>query len=102
MITKPFPDDLWIVSWMVVGFFSAWSGVVRYLMDHPTGKWSCAGMISQVVISGFTGFLGGFYAYEYNYSGVMTIAMAGVSGTFGGSLLRWLWLRFIRQGEKPY
>ncbi|CAI1221181.1 phage holin family protein [Serratia quinivorans] len=103
ILPKPVPDDGQTFLWLIVGVFSAWGGVVRYLMDSQTsGKhWSWSGVLSQVVISGFTGFLGGFYGYEQNYSQLMTLALAGISGSLGSELLRWLWQRVFQiRGKK--
>lgn len=95
ILPRPFPDEFQSLSWGIVGIFSAWGGIVRYLMDNPPGKYSCKEMCYQIAISGFTGFLGGFYAYEHNYSSVMILATSGVSGSFGGSLLKWIWQRIF-------
>ena len=85
------------LSWLIVGFFSAWGGVVRYLMDiRPTGsRWCWVAVITQIVISCFTGFLGGLYSYEQHNSMLMTLVAAGVSSTLGCTLLRRLWLRIL-------
>lgn len=95
------PDNTQAVSWLVVGFFSAWGGVVRYLMDiRPAGqRWCWMAVISQVTISCFTGFLGGFYGYEQHNSVLMTLVLAGICSTLGGSLLRWLWRRILQTPE---
>ncbi|WP_455872375.1 phage holin family protein [Serratia proteamaculans] len=90
------------LSWLIVGFFSAWGGLVRYLMDiSPAGaKWCGMAAMTQVVISSFTGFLGGFYSYEQHSSVLMTLVTAGVSSTLGGSLLRWVWRRILHTTEE--
>ncbi|ECF7068456.1 holin [Salmonella enterica subsp. enterica] len=97
VLTRPFMDDIKTFSWGIVGLFSAWGGIVRYLIDHPSGKFACKEMFCQVAISGFTGLLGGFYAYEHNYSSVMILATSGVSGSFGGNLLKWVWQRIFHK-----
>lgn len=87
------------VSWVMVGFFSAWGGLVRYLMDNREpglrGHWMA--MISQVIISGFTGFLGGLYGLEHGNSPMMTLIMAGVCSTLGSTLLHWVWNRILSE-----
>ncbi|MCD4562236.1 phage holin family protein [Lelliottia nimipressuralis] len=90
------PDDVQSISWVIVGFFSAWGGLVRYLMDIRPGKqrWRWMAVLSQVVISCFTGFIGGLYSYEMNSSPTMTLVIAGVCSTLGSTLLRRLWQRF--------
>jgi len=93
--TRPVPDDILSWSWLVVCGFSVWGGIVRYLIDTEQQTRTFYGMLSQVVISSFTGVLGGFYCYEHQWSGVMTLAVSGICSTFGGGLLCWLWNRFI-------
>lgn len=87
-----------VLTWIIVGFFAAW-GCVRYLMDTEHKKMTFIGLLSQIMISVFTGFLGGFYAYENNYSNVMLIAFSGICSTLGNSLLRWVWQRFLVNSE---
>ena len=91
------------VSWIMVGVFSVWGGLVRYLMDSKGRKkkhqWMEA--ISQVIISGFTGFLGGLYSFEYGNSPLMTLILAGICSTLGSTLLHWLWRRMLpEEGNK--
>lgn len=90
-------------SWLAVGFFSAWGGLVRYLMDiSPAGaKWCWMAAISQIVISSFTGFLGGFYGHEQHNSTLMTLVIAGISSTLGGTLLRWVWRYLLHIKQMP-
>lgn len=102
VLTRPVPDNSQVILWLGVGIFAAWSGIVRYLMDKKSSdkSWSWPDATSQVVISGFCGFLGGLYSYEHGYSEVMTVVISGVSGAMSGGLLRWLWLRiFPNTGE---
>lgn len=95
------PGNTQAVSWLIVGFFSAWGGLVRYLMDiRPAGqRWCWMAAISQVIISCFTGFLGGFYSYEQHNSVLMTLVIAGICSTLGCSLLRWLWRHILQNPE---
>lgn len=97
LLTKPFSDDVRSFSWLVVISFSAWGGVVRFLMDQKsTDKtWSWISFFSQLTISCFTGFLGGLYGYEHGWSDYKTLVAAGICSTLGGSLLRWLWDRLL-------
>ncbi|MEL5415033.1 phage holin family protein [Serratia nevei] len=81
---------------------SAWGGIVRYLMENKASgkKFSWHEVFSQVVISGFTGFLAGVYGYEQGYSEFMTMVFSGLGGAFGGHLLDVLWKRFAHSLEK--
>jgi uncharacterized membrane protein HdeD (DUF308 family) len=91
------------VSWVMVGIFSAWGGVVRYLMDSRGRKRKHRYMeaISQIIISGFTGFLGGLYSFEQGNSPLMTLIMAGICSTLGSTLLIWLWRQILpEEGNK--
>ncbi|MBL5829219.1 phage holin family protein [Serratia fonticola] len=101
-LPKPLPDSERVFSWLIVGGFSAWGGIVRYLMENKTtGKgFSWHEVFNQVVISGFTGFLAGVYGYEQGYSEFMTIVFAGLGGALGGHLLDLLWKRFSNSLEK--
>lgn len=97
-LPKPLPDSDKAFSWLIIGIFSAWGGIVRYLMDHKVSgrKFSWYEIITQVVVSGFTGFLGGVYGYETGYSELMTLVFSGLGGVLGGHLLDLLWARFSK------
>ena len=101
-LPKPMPDDDRIFSWLIVGGFSAWGGIVRYLMEKRDSgkKLSWQEVLSQVVISGFTGFLAGMYGHERGYSEFMVMVFSGLGGTLGGHLLDLLWKRFAHLLEK--
>ncbi|MEL5589508.1 phage holin family protein [Serratia ureilytica] len=81
-LPKPLPDSDRVFSWLIVGAFSAWGGIVRYLIDNKASgkKFSWQEIFTQVVISGFTGFLAGVYGYEKGYSEFMTILFSGLGG----------------------
>ncbi|ECE6306373.1 TPA: phage holin family protein [Salmonella enterica subsp. enterica serovar Ball] len=102
MLPKPLPDAGTTFSWLLVGCFSAWGGIVRYLMENKaSGKnFSWHEVLRQVVISGFTGFLAGIYSYEHGYSNLMTMVYSGLGGALGGYLLDLLWKRFTDSLEK--
>lgn len=90
------------LTWLIVGGFSAWGGVVRYLMDRQGRRynWSWMGVISQIVISSFTGVLGGLLSLENGGSDYMTFAISGLFGTLGSTALSYLWHRFM--GKKNH
>lgn len=97
-LPKPLPDSDRVFSWIVVGAFSTWGGVVRYLMENKSSGriFSRHEALSQVVISGFTGFLAGLYGYEQGYSEFMVMVFSGLCGVFGSHLLDLLWKRVSR------
>ncbi len=100
-LPKPLPDTDSVFSWLIVGGVSAWGGIARYLMENRASgkKFSCNEVLSQVVISGFTGFLAALYAYEQGYSEFMVMVFSGLGGSLGGRLLDLLWKRFSRSLE---
>ncbi|WP_425348222.1 phage holin family protein [Yokenella regensburgei] len=53
-------------------------------------------IFEQIVISCFTGFIGGLYGYENNKSIYIILIIVGVSSTLGSSLIRWLWSQIIK------
>ncbi len=81
-LPKPLPDSDRVFSWLIVGGFSAWGGIVRYLMENKASgrKFSWREIFTQVVISVFTGFLAGVYGYEQGYSEFMTVVFSGLGG----------------------
>ncbi|BEM26662.1 hypothetical protein SME05J_02320 [Serratia marcescens] len=101
-LPKPLPDSDRAFSWLIVGGFSAWGGIVRYLMENKASgrKFSWREIFTQVVISGFTGFLAGVYGYEQGYSEFMTMVFSGLGGALGGHLLDVLWRRLFNCPEK--
>jgi hypothetical protein len=65
-------------------------GIVNYCIERSTnrkGEYGFNFFISQVLVSGFTGFLGGLLCIEYDATPTMTLFISGVSGTIGSSLL---------------
>lgn len=85
------------LAWMIIGGFSAWGGIVRYLMDikQKQIKWSWFGVSSQIIISVFTGLLGGLLSFESGVSLYMSYMVAGLFGSMGSTTLIWLWNRIL-------
>lgn len=83
-------------------YFFCMGGVVRYLMDNQgrkrKHKWAEA--ISQIIIPGFTGFLGGLYSFEHGNSPLMTLITAGLSSTLGSTMLHLILWRVIALNER--
>ncbi|WP_350142809.1 phage holin family protein [Klebsiella michiganensis] len=71
-------------------FISLWSGVVTYIIHllESHEKPSLLLLLFQMVISCFTGFLGGLIALGYQLSLPLTFCSAGIAGTLGIALLR--------------
>ena len=90
-----------ISFWLIVIIFSVWGGFVRYLMDNASknAKIPMMAVFKQIVISGFTGLIGGLYSYENKQSVYIVLITVGVSSTLGSTLLRWLWSRFVNTSD---
>lgn len=84
------------ITWLIVLVIACWGGLVRYLIDIKQNKatWSIVNALAQVVISGFTGVIGGLISVDSGLSLHMVFAVAGVSGTMGSVALTYFWERF--------
>ncbi|MFB9156275.1 phage holin family protein [Chromobacterium violaceum] len=84
------PSDAQIFTWALIGGFSAWGGVVRYIIDVQgrQKKWNIFGVFSQVIVSGFTGLLGGLLGFESERSYYITLAIAGLFGAMGNTAFK--------------
>ncbi len=83
------------LSWIVVLVLACWGGLVRYLIDVKQNKatWSWISALAQIVVSGFTGVIGGLVSVESGLSLYMILAAAGVSGAMGSVALTYFWER---------
>ncbi|WP_429617080.1 phage holin family protein [Serratia sp. 2723] len=74
---------------MLIGLVSTWGGVVRYIMDVKNDKaeWRWVGVVFQIIVSGFTGILGGLLSFEIGSSIYMTCAIAGLFGAMGSGAI---------------
>ncbi|MGC0155767.1 phage holin family protein, partial [Chromobacterium vaccinii] len=86
-----------ILTWVLIGGFSAWGGIVRYIIDvqEKQRSWNLFDILSQVIISGFTGLLGGLLGFENAKSYYFTLAIAGLCGTMGNTALNYIRKRFL-------
>ncbi|MER2474950.1 hypothetical protein Ppb6_02239 [Photorhabdus australis subsp. thailandensis] len=96
------PNDEDVIIWIIIGTFSTWGGVVRYIIDMKKDKirWDCKEATSQMIVSSFTGFLGGFLSFESGVSLYMTFVISGLFGTMGSTGISYLWKRFFNVGDK--
>ncbi|MEE4412064.1 MULTISPECIES: phage holin family protein [unclassified Serratia (in: enterobacteria)] len=97
------PEDTQLITWTIIGLVSAWGGLVRYIMDVKNDKaeWRWVGVFFQIVVSGFTGVLGGLLSFEVGSSIYMTCAVAGSFGAMGSSAIDLIANRiFFRNGVK--
>ncbi|HEI6849932.1 TPA: phage holin family protein [Yersinia enterocolitica] len=97
------PGDNFVLTWVIIGVLSAWGGVVRYILnkDKQEDEWSWAAVISQVIVSSFTGLLGGLFSFEGGGSTYMTFAIAGLLGAMGSTALQYIWNRFFGHHNLP-
>ncbi|MBV8875232.1 MULTISPECIES: phage holin family protein [Enterobacteriaceae] len=84
------------VTWIVLLVIAGWGGLVRYLIDIRQNKaaWSWVNALAQMVVSGFTGVIGGLISIESGLSIYMILATAGISGSMGSVALTYFWERF--------
>lgn len=83
------------ISWLVLLGLACWGGLVRYLIDVRQKKaalsWFNAG--AQIVVSGFTGVIGGLVSVESGLGFYAILAAAGISGAMGSVALTYFWER---------
>lgn len=82
-------------SWLILLAIACWGGLVRYLIDVKQNKvaWSWINALAQMVVSGFTGVIGGLISIESGLSIYMILAAAGISGAMGSVALTYFWER---------
>lgn len=83
------PENTQILTWMIIGVISTWGGVVRYLIDikEDVSKIHWSSMFSQIVVSGFTGVIGGLSGFEMGFSIYMVYAASGLFGAMGSGAI---------------
>jgi LydA holin phage, holin superfamily III len=95
------PGDDFLITWVIIGTFSAWGGLVRYIVDQNNEyeEWSWMGVICQIIVSAFTGLIGGLFSFETGTSRYLTFAVAGLFGAMGNTALKYLWQRFSNHSK---
>ncbi|MBV6694746.1 phage holin family protein [Serratia quinivorans] len=91
------PTDPDFCLWIVMMLLSAWGGLVKYLIriNYQHQKWSWIEVTSQLIISGFTGLLGGILSIENGASNYMTLFFSGLFGAMGSAALTYFWQRLF-------
>ncbi len=91
------PNSLGLVQWLLLLLISIWGGVVRYIIDIKTKNrpWNWLSALMQILISGFTGLLGGLLSIDLNQSLYLTLFTTGVCGAMGSIVLSYFWQRLI-------
>lgn len=97
ILTMPSETQVWI--WILIGALSAWGGIVRYIVEikEKKGKWRWGDLFLQIVVSCFSGFIGGLIGFESESSQYVTLIMAGVSGSLGSTAINIFMSRFLRK-----
>ncbi|VEB10501.1 putative phage-like protein [Yersinia pseudotuberculosis] len=95
------PIDDFFITWVIIGTFSAWGGLVRYIVDQNNEyeEWSWVGVLCQVIVSAFTGLIGSLFTLETGSSRYITFAIAGLFGAMGNTALKHLWQRFFSHNK---
>ncbi len=83
------------IMWVVILTIACWGGIVRYIIDTKKrqGIWRWTELLAQIVVSGFTGVIGGLLAHESGASQYMMYAISGVFGSMGSIALSYMWER---------
>ncbi|MGK0600292.1 phage holin family protein [Yokenella regensburgei] len=91
------PNEPELTLWVIMMLLSAWGGLVRYLIraNYQNQKWSWIEVTSQLIISGFTGLLGGILSIENGASDYMTLFFSGLFGAMGSATLAHFWRRLF-------
>lgn len=84
------------LGWVFM-LIAAWGGLVRYLMDIKRTKaaWSWLNALAQIIVSSFTGLIGGIISMETGLSVNMAFVGAGLCGAMGSVALTYFWERFV-------
>lgn len=87
------PKENDVLLWCLIGLFSAWGGATRYILntEKKKSKRRWIAMIFEIIISCFTGFIGGLLAMEYGSSDYIALVVAGLLGSMGGTGLKLLY-----------
>ena len=66
-------------AWGVIFAISLYGGLARYIIDNKRNgyRWSWLGAIMQMMVSGFSGLMGGLLSVELNASFYYTVFAAG-------------------------
>ena len=96
------PGESQIVTWFIIGVFSAWGGVVRHLLSAGGMKIHRrrTSIFSQVIVSAFSGILGGLLVFEAGGSNYMSFIISGLLGSLGGNALDYLYRYFLPDKTK--
>lgn len=86
-----------LLLWLCIGGISIWGGIVKHIIDNRSRKMknNSRRILNQVIISCFTGMLGGLCVYETGGSESMMFLAAGISSATGNNILIYIRKRFF-------
>lgn len=86
-----------IITWVCIVFISVWGGLVRYLINiqHRHQQWKSVEMFVQIIISTFSGFIGGLLSFEYGNSHYLPFILCGICSVMGNKIFYYLWKRYF-------
>jgi len=87
----------YVITWFFISAISVWGGIVKYILNSRKSQltWNLSKITKQLIISGFTGILGGLIVYEYGGSDYFACIVAGVFGATGKNVLIYFQKRFF-------
>ncbi len=88
------------IMWVVILTIACWGGIVRYIIDTKKRQaiWRWTELLAQMIVSGFTGVMGGLLASGANISTYEIFAISGIFGSMGSLGLSYMWERLT--GDK--
>ncbi|MEI9600611.1 phage holin family protein [Moellerella wisconsensis] len=83
-------------AWGVIFAISLYGGLARYIIENKRNgyRWSWLGAVMQMMVSGFSGIMGGVLSVELNASFYYTVFAAGMCGAMGSLALDFLWAKY--------
>jgi hypothetical protein len=93
-----------MLAWLLIGLFSAWSGIVSYLKAKQNKRKKTISVVTYLISSGFFGILGGLLAFEAQMSYYLTLVASGVFGILGYQMVPYFlrWLSEYVNRKRPY
>ncbi|KLN96189.1 MULTISPECIES: phage holin family protein [Morganellaceae] len=83
-------------AWGVIFAISLYGGLARYIIENKRNgyRWSWLGAVMQMMVSGFSGIMGGVLSVELNASFYYTVFAAGMCGAMGSLALDFFWAKY--------
>jgi hypothetical protein len=79
------PESYSIITYLGVVVLAVWGGVVNYIQSTKNGRvFRISELVGESAISGFVGVLTFYMCEAAELHGLVTAALIGISGHFGG------------------